>query len=145
MGADGVQMGLRFLTTEESSATEEYKQAVSMLPMRISSLAHVRISFGPAIPGYKAVTMYVSCLSALRKPNATRDYVPSKGFGRKIQRMPGKVDNKDYFCICTDCSVPLVTTPKKRNPSITVGTNASRIDRLMSVKSLMDELTGKSS
>ncbi|HXX56615.1 MAG TPA: nitronate monooxygenase, partial [Thermodesulfovibrionales bacterium] len=28
MGADGVQMGTRFLATEESSATEEYKQAV---------------------------------------------------------------------------------------------------------------------
>ena len=28
MGADGVQMGTRFLATEESSATNDYKQAV---------------------------------------------------------------------------------------------------------------------
>jgi nitronate monooxygenase len=89
--------------------------------------------------------MYVSCLSTLRKPKCDKGYVLLKDSEGKFNVCPAKVDNKDYFCICNGLLSSAGYNPKEEEPLYTVGTNASRIDRLMSVKSLMDELTGKSS
>ncbi len=146
MGADGVQMGTRFLATEESSATEEYKQAVLHASDEDIVVAHRPGSpCGLPFRVIKQSPMYVSCLSALRKPKCDKGYVLLKDSEGKFNVCPAKVDNKDYFCICNGLLSSAGYNPKEEEPLYTVGTNASRIDRLMSVKSLMDELTGKSS
>ena len=55
MGADGVQMGTRFLATEESSATVKYKQAVVDAREDDIIVAHDRLSMRDAFQGYKAI------------------------------------------------------------------------------------------
>jgi nitronate monooxygenase len=146
MGADGVQMGTRFLATEESSASEEYKEAVIKASDDDIVVAHRPGSpCGLPFRVIKQSPMYVSSLSAIRKPKCDKGYVLLKDAEGKFTVCPAKVDNKDYFCICNGLLSSAGYNRKEEEPLYTVGTNAARIDRLVSVKSLMDELTGKSS
>jgi len=145
MGADGVQMGTRFLATEESSAPDEYKQAV------IRAVEDdIVVAYRPGSPCglpfrvIKQSPMYVSSLSALRKPKCDKGYVLLKDSEGKFTVCPAKVDNKDYFCICNGLLSSAGYNRQEEEPLYTVGTNASRVDRLLSVESLMDELTSKS-
>jgi len=63
---------------------------------------------------------------------------------KKITVCPAKVDNKDYFCICNGLLSSAGYNRKEEEPLYTVGTSASRVEKIVPVKDLMDELTGKS-
>ena len=146
MGADGIQMGTRFLATEESSANEAYKNAVvgcterdiivvdpetnppgssCRLPFRI-------IRQSPLYEGSK-----------FRKPLCNKGYVLQKDGEGKFTKCPAKEDCKKYFCICNGL-LASAGNEEKEFPLWTVGTNAHRVDKIVSVKTLMDELKGKS-
>ena len=47
-----------------------------------------------------------------------------------------------YFCICNGLLSSAGYNRDKEEPLFTVGTNASRVDRIITVKTLMDELAG---
>jgi len=144
MGADGVQMGTRFLVTKESSATEAYKQAVVR-----SKQEDIFVAYRPGSPcglPFRILLespMFQSTLKQLRPPKCDKGYVLSKDEEGKYTVCPAKVDNKDYFCICNGLLSSAGYNPDKEEPLYTVGTNAYRIDSVLSVKALMDELTGK--
>jgi nitronate monooxygenase len=145
MGADGVQMGTRFLATDESSASEEYKQAVLQCAEEDIVVAHRPGSpCGLPFRVIKQSPMYMSSLKALRNPKCDKGYVLLKDAEGKFTVCPAKVDNKDYFCICNGLLSSAGYNHREEEPLYTVGTNASRVDRLLSVKTLMDELTGQS-
>jgi nitronate monooxygenase len=55
---------------------------------------------------------------------------------------PAKENNKDYFCICNGLLSSAGYNSDEEEALYTVGTNASRVDKIVSVKTLMDELTG---
>ena len=143
LGADGVQMGTRFLATEESSAPEEYKQAVLDAKEEDIVVAHHPGSpCGLPFRVIKQSPMYVSSLKALRSPKCDKGYVLLKDSEGKFTLCPAKVDNKDYFCICNGLLSSAGYNRTEEEPLYTVGTNASRVDRIVSVKALMDELAG---
>jgi len=143
MGADGVQMGTRFLATEESSATEQYKQAVVRSTTEDIVVAHRPGSpCGLPFRVIKQSPMYVSSLQQRRKPKCDKGYVLMKDAEGKFSICPAKEDNKDYFCICNGLLSSAGYNPVEEEPLYTVGSNAYRVDKIMSVKSLMRELTG---
>jgi nitronate monooxygenase len=101
LGADGVQMGTRFLATEESSATTAYKEAVLRAKEQDIVVAHRPGSpCGLPFRVIKQSPMYVSSQQQLRKPKCDKGYVLMKDAEGKFTICPAKEDKKDYFCIC---------------------------------------------
>ena len=144
MGADGVQMGTRFLATEESSASEAYKQAVVRAKEEDIVVAHDPGSpCGLPFRVIKQSPMYVSALKKLRKPKCDKGYVLLKDAEGKFSKCPAKESNEHHFCICNGLLSSAGYNPDKEEALYTVGTSAYRIDKIISVKTLMDELVGK--
>ncbi len=144
MGADGVQMGTRFLATEESSASAAYKQAVLRAKKEDIVVAHDPGSpCGLPFRVIKQSPMYVSALQKLRKPKCDKGYVLLKDAEGKFSKCPAKESNEHHFCICNGLLSSAGYNPDKEEALYTVGTNAYRIDKIVSVKTLMDELAGK--
>ena len=145
MGADGVQMGTRFLATEESSATDAYKQAVIMAKEEDIVVAHRPGSpCGLPFRVIKQSAAYVSALKHMRKPKCDKGYVLMKDAEGKFSVCPAKVDNQNYFCICNGLLSSSGYNSAEEEPLYTVGSNAFRVDKILSVKTLMNELTGAS-
>jgi nitronate monooxygenase len=143
MGADGVQMGTRFLSTEESSATAAYKAAVVLAKEEDIVVAHRPGSpCGLPFRVIKQSPMYASSLQQLRKPKCDKGYVLMKDAEGKFTVCPAKEDNKDYFCICNGLLSSGGYNPAEEEALYTVGSNAFRVDKIVSVKTLMQELTG---
>lgn len=144
-GAAGVQMGTRFLATEESSASQDYKKSVVA-----AKDEDIIVAFDPGSPCglpfriIKQSPMYVSALSKLRKPKCDKGYVLQKDAEGKFSVCPAKVSNEHHFCICNGLLSSASYNSDREEPLYTVGTNASKVDRIVSVKSLMQELAGKS-
>lgn len=143
MGADGVQMGTRFLATIESSATEAYKQAVVSAKEEDIIVAHRPGSpCGLPFRVIKQSPMYVSALQRKRPPKCDKGYVLMKDAEGKYTVCPAKESNENYFCICNGLLSSSGYNTDKEESLFTVGTNACRVDKILSVKTLMDELTG---
>ena len=146
MGADGVQMGTRFLATEESSASQAYKDAVIQSKAEDIVLAHDPGSpCGLPFRVIKQSPMYVSALSHKRKPKCDKGYVLLKDKEGKYTRCPAKESNEHHFCICNGLLSSAGYNPDKEEALYTVGTNAARVDEIVTVKALMQELTGTQS
>ena len=141
MGADGVQMATRFLATNESSATEEYKQAV-VLAKKEDIV--VRLGSPCCLPFrvIKQSPMYVSLLEQKRTPKCDKGYVLTKDADGQYTVCPAKTDNKNYFCVCNGLLSSAGYNPYEEEPLYTVGTNAARVNKIVSVKALMNELSG---
>ncbi len=143
MGADGVQMGTRFLATEESSATADYKQAVVSAREEDIVVAHRPGSpCGLPFRVIKQSPMYVSSLKRLRQPKCDKGYVLMKDSEGKYTICPAKQDNQNYFCICNGLLSSSGYNADREEGLYTVGTNAARINKIISVRDLMQELTG---
>ena len=137
-------MGTRFLATEESSASEAYKQAVVRAKEEDIVVAHDPGSpCGLPFRVIKQSPMYVSALKKLRKPKCDKGYVLLKDAEGKFSKCPAKESNEHHFCICNGLLSSAGYNPDKEEALYTVGTSAYRIDRIVSVKTLMDELVGK--
>jgi nitronate monooxygenase len=142
-GADGVQMGTRFLATEESSATTAYKNAVVRAREEDIIVAHRPGSpCGLPFRVIKQSPMYVSALVQRRKPKCDKGYVLMKDADGKYTICPAKEDNKDYFCICNGLLSSSGYNENEEEALYTVGTNASRVDKILPVTVLMKELAG---
>jgi len=144
MGADGIQMGTRFLATEESSASPDYKKAVIASRKEDIIVAHDPGSpCGLPFRVIKQSPMYVSALQRRRPPKCDKGYVLLKDEEGKFTRCLAKESNEHCFCICNGLLSSSGYNPDKEEGLYTVGTNAFRIDKIVSVKSLMDELAGR--
>ncbi|MBF0557784.1 MAG: nitronate monooxygenase [Nitrospirae bacterium] len=143
MGADGVQMGTRFLATTESSASESYKQAVLNAKEEDIVVAHDPGSpCGLPFRVIRQSPMYVSAIKKLRPPKCDKGYVLLKDSAGNFTLCPAKASNEHHFCICNGLLSSADYNPDKEEPLYTVGTNAYRVDKIVSVESLLKELTG---
>ena len=86
--------------------------------------------------------MYVSALHRRRKPHCDKGYVLLKDSEGRFSRCPAKENNEHFFCICNGLLSSAGYNPEEEEPLYTVGTNASRVERILTVKALMDELKG---
>ncbi len=140
MGASGVQMGTRFLATVESGASHEYKQAV--VDAKEEDIMVAQSPGSPCGLPFRVLRqspMFVSALKRLRAPKCDKGYVLQKDPSGKFTRCAAKQDNKDYFCICNGLLSSAGYDPAEE-PLFTAGTNACRIDKILSVHDLMEEL-----
>lgn len=144
LGADGVQMGTRFLATTESSATKKYKQAVVD-----ACKDDILVAKEPGSPCglpfriLKRSPMFVSSTKGLRVPKCDKGYVLFKDKQGNFTRCSAKESNKKSFCVCNGLLSSAGYNPDEEEPLYTVGANAFRVDKILSVKNLMDELKGK--
>ena len=60
----------------------------------------------------------------------------------KYSLCPAKKSNDHHFCICNGLLSSANYNPEQEEPLYTVGTNAYRVDKIVTVRSLMQELTG---
>lgn len=138
LGADGVQLGTRFLATEESDADDDYKRAVVA-----ATSGDIEIAFDPGSPcgmpfrTLKDAPMYAESLDRVRKPLCDKGYLLFDGTCK------AKDEPDHFFCICNGLLSSAGYNSDKEAGLYTVGANADRVDRIMSVDELMDELTGK--
>jgi nitronate monooxygenase len=142
MGADGVQMGTRFLVTDESSATQAYKRAVIE-----AKKEDILIAESPGSPCglpfvvIKSSPMFLSTINGTRKPKCDKGYVLTRDKNGRYTQCNAQTDNKGYFCICNGLLSSAGECPQEE-PLYTVGLNGYRIDKTTNVKELMDELKG---
>jgi nitronate monooxygenase len=142
-GADGVQLGTRFLATEESSADDAYKRAVVN-----ATRDDIQIARAPGSPCglpfrvLRQSPMFRAALEGRRKPLCNKGYVLLKDGAGKFNRCPAKEDGGQFFCICNGLLSSAGYNPEDEDPLYTVGSNADRVDRVVSVRTLMDELRG---
>ena len=142
LGADGVQMGTRFLATNESSASPGYKQAV--VDARKDDILVAREPGSPCGMPFmviKSSPMFRSALERKREPCCDKGYILARNKEGAFSRCPAREDNKDTFCICNGLLSSAGYNPFSEEPLYTVGANGYRVERILSVKSLMDELT----
>lgn len=137
MGCAGVQMGTRFLATYESGANNEYKQRVIEATEDDIELADRPGSpCGMLFRVLKKSPFYQEALARTRAPKCDKGYLLNKG------HCPSKEDNEKTFCICNGL-LAAASCNKHEQDLYTVGHNAYRITKLMSVKELMMELAGE--
>ncbi len=86
--------------------------------------------------------MFLSALAGKRKPRCDKGYVLLKDAQGKFSRCLAKEDGDQYFCICNGLLSSAGYNPEDEEPLYTVGSNAYRVESVVSVKVLMDELRG---
>ena len=143
MGADGVQMGTRFLATEESSATDAYKKAV--ISARKEDIAIAEKPGSPCGLPFRVIRqspMFISALRGKRNSRCDKGYVLQKDKEGNFTRCDARESNEKSFCICNGLLSSAGYNPDEEEPLYTCGENAYRVDKILSVKELMDELKG---
>jgi nitronate monooxygenase len=144
MGADGVQMGTRFLTTEESSATQAYKNAI--VRARKDDILVAQKPGSPCGMPFRVIRqspMFISALQRTRKPRCDKGYLLLKDASGVFNHCLAKADNEVCFCICNGLLSSAGYNADQEEPLYTAGANAWRVDGIVSVKELMDELSGR--
>ncbi len=135
MGASGVQIGTRFLATYESGASEEFKRmVVSATKEDIIVAERPGSPCGMLFRLLKYSPMYQETLRQARPPKCDQGYVLYNNY------CPAMDDNKDFFCICNGLLGATIYANTREKPLFTVGENAWRIDKIMSVKELIHDL-----
>ena len=143
-GADGVQMGTRFLATEESSASLLYKQAViDCKPEEIIVCQNKICPPGSpsGMPFRTLVNAPMYAFGKFRVPFCNRGYVLQKDTEGLFSICAAKENSKHNFCICNGL-LSSAGYVKDERPLYTVGSNAHRIDRILSTHDLINELKG---
>jgi nitronate monooxygenase len=145
MGADGVQMGTRFLVTIESSASDAYKQAVINAGKDDIIVAQIPGSpCGMPFMVIKKSPMFQSALEQKRKPRCDKGYILMRDKEGSFTRCAAQHEDGGCFCICNGLLSSAGYNPDMEEPLYTVGANGYLVDKIMTVKELMEELTGQS-
>lgn len=138
MGCGGVQMGTRFLATHESGAGQNYKQQlVDCKEDDIELATKPGSPCGMLFRVLKKSPFYQEALIGGRAPKCDKGYLLNKG------KCPAKLENDKAFCICNGLLSSIKLAPNEKD-LYTVGQTAYRIDKILSVKELMDELKNPS-
>lgn len=139
LGANGLQLGTRFLVTEESEAILEYKNAVVQATGK-DIVVSDRSPCGFPIRILRTAPMYVESENGLRSPKCDKGYLLRKNKEGQYTECLAK-SNKYYMCVCNGllASGGYLT---KEKPLYTVGSNAYRVNKILSVKELMNRLKG---
>lgn len=136
-GCAGVQMGTRFLATHESGASKTYKQRLVDLEEEDIQLAVKNGSpCGMLFRVIKDCPFYEEAVAELRAPNCSKGYVLTKD-----KFCTSKVGT-DTLCICNGLMASIDMAPGEKE-LYTIGSNGYRIEEIVSVHELMNELKGE--
>lgn len=135
LGAKGVQIGTRFLATEESGATDDFKRALVEC-----TDASVIVAMEPGSPcglPFRVLSdsgMYQQTLKNERPVRCDKGYLLMNG------KCLAKDDSGRFFCICNGLLSAIGANTTDAPPLFTVGTNASRVEKIVTVAELLKEL-----
>lgn len=141
LGADGVQMGTRFLVTEESGASMEYKKAVVN-----AKKENIIVAYRPGSPCglpfriIKNSPMYISALNRSRKPRCNMGYVLMKDSEGKLTKCNAKEEDYQSFCICNGLLSSSGYNSEVEEPLYTVGVVAEKVTKIQTVQEIFREL-----
>lgn len=146
MGASGVQMGTRFLATEESSANNDYKVAVLECGSKNIVISDPK-NFPPGSPcGLPLRILNTSPMflgTHRRRPLCNKGYLLQKDEYGNYTLCPAKHNNSAYMCVCNGLCSSGEIIPEEHEPALwTVGENAHRVNRILTVRNLMNRLKG---
>ena len=139
-GADGVQMGTRFAATVESGASDEFKRAIVA-----SCKEDILVAMNPGSPSglpfrvIKTSPGYLQALEQGRPLLCDKQYLLHERDGKLTCRA---LEGHGSFCICNALLSAVGVNDTDDLPVFTVGAAAWRVDRIMRVNELIDELTG---
>lgn len=135
MGCSGVQMGTRFLATHESGASNAFKKAVIDC-----TLEDIEVATKPGSPSglpfrvLKSSPFYQDSLANLRPAKCSKGWLLNNK-----NECKAKVNPEESFCICNGL-LASSGLERKEKELYTVGEIAYKVDKIMSVKDLMQEL-----
>lgn len=143
-GADGVQLGTRFLASHESGASIHFKNAVVRCSEKDIALA-MPFNNSPGSPSgmpFRILTaspMFI-CNSD-RKPVCTHGYVLQRNSDGHHTMCKAISCSQDHFCICDGL---LAATTHKHSPHSkplwTVGAHAHKITEILSVHEIFEQI-----
>ena len=116
LGADGVQMGTRFLATEESSASPAYKQAV--VRARPEDMVVANAPGSPCGLPFRVLRespMYRDALVQARPPRCSKGYVLFKDATGGSPSAPPSTTTSTSSASARGCSAPPATTQPGRS------------------------------
>jgi nitronate monooxygenase len=130
-------MGTRFLATEESDASDEFKTAV----VAAKKQDIIVVLEGGSPCGYpfrilRSSPMWQDQLEQRRPAHCDKGYLVMNG------QCLAREDPTKAFCICNGLLAARGYNRDDENPMFTVGANAWRLDRILPVSELMAELAG---
>lgn len=140
-GADGVQIGTRFAATYESDASKEFKDAI--VASRQEDIEVVTNPGSPAGLPFRIIRTspgYQQALVHGRPLLCDKFYLLHKN--KEGRQTCLALEGYQAFCICNGLLSAAGCNNAAELPIFTVGANAPRVDRILSVDELMDELTG---
>ncbi|MDP3956543.1 MAG: nitronate monooxygenase [bacterium] len=140
-GADGIQIGTRFAATHESGASHEFKRAIMA-----ARAEDIEVAVNPGSPSgmpFRVINTspgYLEALAHGRPLRCDKQYLLHKDKDGRLTCLA--LEGYDAFCICNVLLSAVDCNNTADLPIFTVGTNAARIDRILSVNELIDELIG---
>lgn len=140
-GADGIQIGTRFAATHESGASQEFKNAI--IAAREEDIEVVTNPGSPAGMPFRIIRTspgYLQALAHERPLSCDKQYLLHKSTDGHMTCLA--LEGYSAFCICNGLLSAVDCNDTSDLPIFTVGANASRVDRILSVDELMDELIG---
>ena len=143
-GADGIQIGTRFAATDESGASEEFKRAIVA-----AGEEDIEVVTNPGSPSglpfrvIKTSPGYQQALLHGRPLLCDKQYLLRKGKDGRQTCLA--LEGYEAFCICNALLSAVNCNDTADLPIFTVGINAARVDRILSVDELIDELIGAKS
>jgi nitronate monooxygenase len=143
MGADGVQMGTRFVVTRECSASDAYKQAI--IDAEEDDILVAQQPGSPCGLPFRVIKesgMYQDILALARRPRCDKGYVLRPDRDGSFNQCRARIDDGTSFCVCNGLLSSAGYNPLQEAPLYTVGASGYRVDKLTTVKELMSELVG---
>lgn len=141
-GADGVQIGTRFAATHESGASQEFKDAIVAARDEDIGIADPGSPAGMPFRIIRTSPAYRQALAHDRPPLCSKQYLLRKNKDGHLS-CPA-LEGNECFCICNALLAAADCNDAAELPIFTVGTNAARVNRILSVDALVDELVGAS-
>jgi nitronate monooxygenase len=89
----------------------------------------------------KKSPMFQSALVQKRKPRCDKGYILMKDKEGSFTRCEAQNGDGGFFCICNGLLSSAGYNQDVEEPLYTVGANGYRVDKIMTVKELMEELT----
>ncbi|MCX6786014.1 MAG: nitronate monooxygenase [Candidatus Komeilibacteria bacterium] len=140
-GADGVQIGTRFAATRESHASDAFKRAI------VAARAEdIEVATNPGSPAglpfrvIKTSPGYQEAFAHGRPLLCDKQYLLHNGKDGRLTCLA--LEGYNAFCICNALLSAIDCNDTPDLPIYTVGANAARVNRILSVDELMDELIG---
>lgn len=141
-GADGVQIGSRFVVTNESRAIKEFKDMIIA-----SKKGDVIISEKPGSPCGLPFGLLRHCpglkqaMEKTRQPHCTKGFVSRKDEQGNYTICSAK-NGYDAYCICNGLLAAIGIDSDGAEPLYTLGDRGPEIIKTCSVDELIDELMG---